>query len=69
MSKPTMNELIATGQTFRDYDPLRVLKELRAAVGYRDGYVINLGPDQSSYLYRLLTDTVAFHTGGDTTAR
>lgn len=60
-----VNEAIATGKMCRDYDPVRTLQELRAAIGYNDGYVIRLGNDANAYLYRLLTDTISFHTGGD----
>jgi hypothetical protein len=64
--EPTFNQVVATGQAYIDYDPINVLKEMQAAIGYNDGYVIRLGKDQSSYLFRRLVDTIAFHTGGDT---
>ena len=65
MSNRTLNEAIATGHAFRDYDPIKALQALQAAVGYNDGFVIRLGKDQNAFLYRLLTDTIAFHTGGE----
>lgn len=66
MDIPGFNEALARGQTFVDYDPIKALKALRAAIGYCDGYIIRLGDDQNARLYRLLVDTIAFHTGGDT---
>lgn len=62
---PTFNQALATGRAFVNYDPLDVLKELQAAIGYNDGYVIRLG-NRDSHLFRRLQDTIAFHTGGDT---
>ena len=60
------NEAIATGRVIISYDLLGTLKELEAAIGYNDGYVIHLGKDQSAYLFRKLKDTIQFHIGGNT---
>lgn len=59
------NRAIATGKAVRDFSPVRVLQELEAAIGFHNGYVIPLGKTQDAWLYRLLVDTVLFHTGGD----
>jgi hypothetical protein len=54
MSDGTTNKAIATGRVYVDYDPLMVLKELRARIGYNAGYVIRLGDSQDDYMYRRL---------------
>lgn len=68
MSDFDTNKAIALGRVWIDRDPLRVLQELRAAVSYAPhlGYVIVLGQDHNSYLFKTLTDCIAFHTGGET---
>lgn len=62
----SFNEAIATGRAYLSYDLLEALKELQAAIGYHDGYVIHLGKSTDAYLFRKLADTIAFHEGGDT---
>lgn len=59
------NEAIATGRCIINYDPLDVLRELNAAVGWSggDGFVIRLGKEQNSYLFKRLTDCIAFNEG------
>lgn len=64
--KPTFNMRLATGAAYIDHDPLRVLKELQAAIGYNDGYVIRLGKTQDSYLFKRLNECIAFNSGSDT---
>jgi hypothetical protein len=51
--------------------PLSVLKELRAAVGYSPGagYFIPLGRSHEAYLFKRLTECIAFHTGNDTVVK
>jgi hypothetical protein len=44
-----------------DYKPIRVLKELQAAIGFNDGYVIRLGYKQDAYLYKLLTEAIRIY--------
>lgn len=62
----TFNQAIATGQAWVDRDPIKVLKELQAAIGWNDGnYVIVLGKTDS-YLFKRLEECIAFHTGNDT---
>lgn len=63
-----INESLALGRVFIDRDPLSVLQELRACMSYAPafGYIVALGKDQQSYLYRRLVDCIAFNTGGDT---
>jgi hypothetical protein len=63
--KISMNEVVATGRGYIDYDPLRHLKHLRAQVGYRDGYCIFL----SEAALRRLDDVIAFNEGRDTAVR
>jgi hypothetical protein len=63
MSDNTTNHAIATGRGYVDYDPLTVLKELRAAIGYNAGYVIRLGDSQDAYLYRRLVECIDFNEG------
>lgn len=67
MSQPPdkTNEALATGRMYINYDPLDVLKELQAAIGWNAGYVIRLGDDQKSYLYRRLADCITFNEGRD----
>jgi hypothetical protein len=61
-------EALALGRFYINRDPLSVLEELRAAVSYAPhlGYCIVLGKDHDSYLFKRLTDCIAFNTGGDT---
>lgn len=55
----TLNEAIAIGRVFTDYDPLRYLKHLYAQVGYRGGYCIYL----SEAGLRRLEEVIAFNEG------
>jgi hypothetical protein len=66
--KRTFNEALATGQAYIDRTPLLVLKELQAAIGWSGGvgYVIRLGESTDSYLFKRLSECIAFHEGGDT---
>ena len=69
MSDGAMNKAIATGQAHVNYDPLSVLKELEACIGYNAGYVIRLGDNVDSYLFRRLRDCIAFNEGRDTAVK
>lgn len=64
----TVNEAIAIGRLIIDRHPLKVLEELRAKVSYIHGvgYVIPLGKDHRSPAFKMLTDCITFHRGGDT---
>ena len=64
----TVNEAIAIGRLIIDRQPLKVLEELRAKVSYIPGvgYVIPLGKDHKAPTFKMLTDCIMFHRGGDT---
>lgn len=63
--KKKINEAIALGRAYVGYDPLNVLRELRNWVSYSPalGFVITLGADHDAYLFRRLTDCIAFNEG------
>jgi hypothetical protein len=42
-----------------DYNPIRLLKNLQAKIGYNAGYVIRLTDDDR----KRISDTIRFHTG------
>jgi hypothetical protein len=64
VSARKINEAIATGRAYVNYDPLAVLKELRDWVSWIPvhGFVIKLGA-HDDYPHKRLTDCIAFHEG------
>lgn len=57
------NQAIAEGRVVVDYDPLRLLSQLRAQVSYLDshGYAIVLGKGQDAYWLKRIRDVLEFH--------
>lgn len=64
MADRSFNEVLATGNAYIDYDPLGMLKQLSASVGYHGeiGYCIVLSDAMRARLH----DVILFNTGGDT---
>lgn len=57
------NQAIALGRVVVDYDPLRLLSQLRAQVSWigGHGYVIVLGKSHDDHWFKRLVDVLEFH--------
>jgi hypothetical protein len=59
------NHALALGRVSIDRDPLSLLREMRAQVSFAPslGWVIVLGKDHDSYMFKQLRECLAYNTG------